>query len=326
MVVAYTQKQISPKIWLTFAGASVAGALAALVVLKSREAECTAINASGQRVVIGTVLTDRGARYKLDNPTDDNNMILEALGALSPDLAWTKESIERCRKALALPEALWIPLFGVAAVAATSVSGIGGSQRVIKPVRHKPRVFVSYNHEDSASALDLEQFLQKHDIEVILDKDSMMPGERIADFIQRSIRDCDAVVSLISTRSLLSAWVASETIGTLSRNKWGQDVTFIACYLDDRWFEPQFRLQCTQQIDERLQRIEELLPQYATQKIDSADLNEEKSRLYDLRNNLGTILATLKNSLCLDVRERQFGESARRLVATIRALKLSKQA
>jgi hypothetical protein len=161
--------------------------------------------------------------------------------------------------------------------------------------------------------------LEQGGIEVVLDIDSMPAGEHIADFIHRSIRDSDAVVSVISSRSLLSAWVASETIGSMNRNKWGDNVTLIACYQDDEWFQPEFRLQCTQKIDDRLKRIEELIPEYAAKKLDSTDLNEEKSRLYDLRNNLGTILAAFKDSLCLDIRDAQFDDSGRRLVAAIRS-------
>ena len=78
-------------------------------------------------------------------------------------------------------------------------------------------------------------------------------------------------------------------------------------------------LNYTQQIDQRLRRIAELLPDCATRRIDTVDLNEEKTRLYDLRNSLGLILATLKDSLCLDVREDRFEDSAKRLVAAIRA-------
>src|SRR5262249_47245947 len=110
----------------------------------------------------------------------------------------------------------------------------------------------------------------------------------------------------------------SETIGSINRNKWGEEVVLIACYLDDQWFQPEFRLECTKKIDERLQRIEQLIPEYAAKKLDSSDLNEEKTRLYDLRNNLGTILAAFKDSLCLDIRDDLFEGSGRRLVSTIR--------
>jgi hypothetical protein len=320
LFLAYTPATLSHRMCLVIAAVSITGAVAMVILYKSRQTVCTATNASGQRVVIGTELTALGHDYKQRNPAEDNSMILEALGGRGPEAAWTAESIRQCRFVLALSGALWVPLFGVAAVAAASIAGVGRSGAVAKPLRQKPRVFISYNHDDSAAAFRIGEIVKRHDIEVILDRDDMLPGERISDFIRRSIRDCDVVVSIISTRSLLSAWVASETIGAISRNTWGEEVTLIACYLDDLWLQPEFRLRCTEQIDERLQRIEELFPQYAARRIDTADLNEEKTRLYDLRNNLGTILAALENSLCLDVRENLFNSSTERLVQSVRTL------
>jgi threonine dehydrogenase-like Zn-dependent dehydrogenase len=315
--VAYTRKQINSKVSFVVLVVGVIGAIATLIVHTSKQNVCTAVNASGERVVIGTELTDQGRLYKQNNPADDNNAILESLGGRDPDLAWTSESIRQCRIALALSGALWIPLFGVAAVAVVSVSK--DSSRVAKPVRLHPRAFISYNHDDTAAALRVKQLLEKHGVEVIIDADSMLAGEHISEFIRRSILDSDVVISIISSRSLNSAWVASETIGSINRNKWGEEVTLIACYLDDQWFQPEFRLECTKKIDERLQRIEQLISEYPAQKLDSSDLNDEKTRLYDLRNNLGTILAAFKDLLCLDIRDDQFDESGRRLVNTIRS-------
>jgi hypothetical protein len=314
--VVQTHKQIAARAWTIVTVACFAGALAALVVYTSNESSCTATNAAGQRVVIGTQLTDLGLKYRQDHPNENNDQILEALGGLSPDLAWTAASIRRCRLTLGVAGGLWIPLFMVAAVAATAAVA---SARVTRtPVRTKPRVFVSYNHDDAAAATRLANLLRANNVDVIIDTDAMRPGERIPDFIDRSIRDCDAVVSVISNRSLLSAWVASETIKSFSRNKWTPDLTLIGCYLDEEWFKPEFRLECTRQIDDRLQRIEQLLPDYAARRIDSSDLNEEKTRLYSLRNNLGDILAVFRDTLCLDIRDERFEESGRRLVAAIR--------
>jgi hypothetical protein len=318
LLVASIRKQFSPKIWFTVALVSIGAAMATLIVHQSTKDLCTTTNASGQRVVIGTELTDDGKEYQRLHPTEGPKQVLESLGELPPTVAWTTESVRQCRLKLAL-SASWIPLFGVAAIAAGSLTGLGASKRGVQSARLKPRVFISYNHDDSATALALKQLLERSDIDVIIDADAMAPGERISDFIQRSTRDCDVVLSVISCRSLLSAWVASETIGSINRNKWGQEVRLIACYLDDEWFAPEFRLGCTRQIDDRLKRIEELIPEYAAKKIDTVDLNEEKTRLYDLRNNLGTILATFKDSLCLDVRDGQFDKSGERLVATIRS-------
>jgi hypothetical protein len=103
----------------------------------------------------------------------------------------------------------------------------------------------------------------------------------------------------------------------VARNRWGQEVALIACYLDDDWLRPEFRLECTRQIDERLRRIQELLAEYTVKKIDPADLNEEHVRLYNLRNNLGAILARFKDSLSLDMREDAFDASGKRLVTTV---------
>jgi hypothetical protein len=315
-VVVQTHKQIASRVWTIATVACFGAALASLVVYKSNESSCTATNAAGQRVVIGTQLTDLGQRYRREHPTENNDQILESLGGLSADLAWTATSIRRCRLILGISGGLWIPLFVVSAVATTA--SVGSARRMRKPVRTKPRVFVSYSHEDAAAAARLANLLRASNVDVVIDTDAMRPGERIPDFIDRSIRDCDAVVSVISNRSLLSAWVASETIKSFSRNKWTPDMTFVGCYLDEEWFRPEFRLECTRQIDERLQRIEQLLPDYAARRIDSSDLNEEKTRLYSLRNNLGDILAVLRDTLCLDIRDERFDESGRRLVAAIR--------
>src|SRR5262245_3712870 len=298
------------------AAACFAGALAALILYKWNESVCIATDAAGQRVVIGTDLTEDGQRYLRDNPTDNNNQILEALAGRPVETAWTRGSVFACQL-IRVAGGLWIPLLVVSAIAATAFAGRATGPP--KPVRTRPRAFVSYNHDDSVAAMRLANLLRENHIDVIIDKEAMLPGQRIPDFIDRSIRDCDAVVSVISSRSLLSAWVASETIKSFSRNKWTPDLTFVGCYLDDGWFKPEFRLECTRQIDERLQNIEDLLPDYAARRIDSNDLNEEKSRLYSLRNNLGDILAVFRDTLCLDIRDDRFDESGRRLIAAIRA-------
>ena len=61
-----------------------------------------------------------------------------------------------------------------------------------------------------------------------------------------------------------------------------------------------------------------MLPEYAERKLDTVDLNGEKSRLFKLRNNLGDVLTRLRGSLTLDVREGAFDESLGRIVETVR--------
>jgi hypothetical protein len=295
--------------------ASSLGGAAGWTLHRSYEHDCTATNASGERVVVGTELTDRGQQYLRDNPSDGRDDLLESLAGRSIELAWTPDSIRHCRTVLAFSGAVWIPLFGVAAIAAVAAARGGTFRRAPQSARNStPRVFISYTHDDAATAARVKQLLEQHRIAVVIDTDNMAAGEKVTDFIHRSIRECSAVVSVISSRSLQSAWVAAETIGGIGRREWGKDVALIACYVDEEWLQPDFRLRCTADIDRRLQQIETLLPDYAAKKIDTADLNDEKTRLYSLRNNLGTILATLRDSLCLDVREHAFAASAQKLI------------
>jgi len=53
----------------------------------STERRCTALDASGKRVVIGTELTPAGRKYLDFNPQDNNDAILQSLGKLGPEIA-----------------------------------------------------------------------------------------------------------------------------------------------------------------------------------------------------------------------------------------------
>jgi hypothetical protein len=105
---------------------------------------------------------------------------------------------------LLLASGLWIPLFGASAVAASVFFGAGAGQP--RRALAKVRAFISYCHDDAAAVSRLGDVLRGNGIEAIVDSEAMSPGERSSDLIDRSIRDCDVVVSVISDRRLLSAW------------------------------------------------------------------------------------------------------------------------
>jgi hypothetical protein len=318
VLLIWTRTTVAPRTWILTSCLCIAAAISVLATRQSQVSECTAVNASGRRVVIGTQLTAYGAKYRAEYPEDDRSAMLESLGALSPSLMWTEASIRRCRILLAVMAALWAPLLGVAALAGVRALSEAAPRAVPAP---RQQIFISYNHADAAIARKLCGRLKSNGLEVAIDTDTMQPGERIAEFIDRAVRESDVVLSVVSNSSLLSAWVAMEAIQTLNRNKWIAGRLLIGCYLDDDFFRPGFRLECTRRIDQRLREIEELIPEYAERRIDTLELNEEKTRLYDLRNHLGTILATLKNSLCLDIREPEFESSVERIVAAVRELR-----
>jgi hypothetical protein len=178
-------------------------------------------------------------------------------------------------------------------------------------------VFISYSNSDSEIANKIKMFLEESGIFVTIDSVGMRVGAGIQEFIECSIRDSDVTLSIVSNRSLLSAWVALETITAFHSEKPWSNKKFIACYIDDDFFKTDFRLKATKQIDARIEEIDKLIPEYNLLKIDTNDLNSEKSRLHKLRSNLGDILLKLKESLTLDIREFEFHRSLARIIKSI---------
>ena len=178
-------------------------------------------------------------------------------------------------------------------------------------------VFISYNHEDRLVADKLKAALEGKGITVTIDNASMSAGASIQEFIESSIRDSDLTLSIVSSRSLLSAWVALESVTAFYSEKLRGDKRFIACYLDDDFFDTDFRLKATEQIDAKIKDIDDKIPKYIEQKIDTNDLNGQKSRLFKLRNDLGDILQKLKDSLTLDIRDPEFDRSLARIIKSI---------
>ncbi len=193
-----------------------------------------------------------------------------------------------------------------------------GAKKVSRPSRDAVSVFISYNHNDSEVADQLQAALEGEGIRVRIDREAMKAGEDIKRFIENSIRETDVTLSIVSNRSLLSAWVAMETINTFQHEKVGGDKKFIACYVDDDFFETDFMLAAADKIDARIAEIDEKIPMYMEKKLDTIDLNNEKSRLFKLRNNLGEFLVRLRESLTLDIREESFDGSVARIISTIR--------
>lgn len=179
------------------------------------------------------------------------------------------------------------------------------------------RVFLSYNHNDKEVAARLTQALEAEGIAVTIDS-KMAAGGDIEDFIIQSIKDTDVTLSVVSNKSLLSAWVAMESISTLNSEKFGDGKKFIACYIDDDFFEDDFALGAADIIDEELKKLKQTLDKLNKRNLGTKHLDKKKSRLLDSRNNLDDILVRLRDSLTLSIQDDDFDESVARIVDTIK--------
>jgi hypothetical protein len=178
-------------------------------------------------------------------------------------------------------------------------------------------VFVSYSSHDREVAERVRRFLADRGIRVEIDSQAIAPGENIESFIRRSVRDADITLSVVSEHSLRSDWVAMESVYAFYFEAQVERKKYIACYLDDRFLDLDFRLMATCDIDKSIAEIDVLIPEYNARKIDTVDLNQRKSRLYTLRNHLGDILGRLRGTLCLDIRDDRFSASMERVAQEI---------
>lgn len=185
----------------------------------------------------------------------------------------------------------------------------------------EPVVFISYNHNDSEIALNIKNAIENEGIDVIIDQEDMLAGENINSFINESINNSTVTISIISNKSLKSAWVAMETVNSFYHEIFSKNKKFIGCFLDDDFFNKNFTLNAINDIDDQIKQNQELIAQYHDKMIDTRDLNNQNSRLLAIRNNLDGIIGRLRDSLCLDIRDDKFDES---IVKILRVLQSNK--
>lgn len=182
----------------------------------------------------------------------------------------------------------------------------------------KKTVFISYNHKDKTIAHKLKDALQQEGIEVTIDSENMKPGGSIRDFIDESVNHTNVTLSLVSKNSLLSSWVSFETINTFYLTKVNKDKKFIACYINDDFFNPRFELDAVKAIDAEILELDKLISEYSSMNLDSKVINAKKTNLHFLRKNLGDIIFHLNESLCIDIRGNNLEANIPRVIKAIK--------
>ena len=66
----------------------------------------------------------------------------------------------------------------------------------------KPKIFLSYAREDMGMAKQLYNDLKRYGLDVWLDTESLLPGDRWKDKIQDVIENSNYFIALLSTRSV----------------------------------------------------------------------------------------------------------------------------
>lgn len=164
-----------------------------------------------------------------------------------------------------------------------------------------PKVFISYNHSNKDVANKLRDLLRAANIDVTIDSEKMLAGEDIKEFIEKCIRETNITLSLVSKRSLLSAWVAMESIGTYYHEKTDLKKKFIACYIDSDFFGRGYTDDALDVIDENIKEISDLITKRLEKGRNIRDLQNELTRYKELQHGIDEIVRRLRESLCIDV-------------------------
>lgn len=163
------------------------------------------------------------------------------------------------------------------------------------------KVFISYNHSNTDTALILKEKLLQHNMDVIIDNQNILAGDDIKQFIERSIRESHATISIVSKKSLLSSWVAMESINTFYHERIMDVRKFIPCYVEADFFNRSFTDEALDHVQQELSDIRKIKANRIEKGRNTRDLDNEYTRLAVLSNEMDEIVRRLRESLCIDI-------------------------
>jgi hypothetical protein len=184
--------------------------------------------------------------------------------------------------------------------------------------KNQNKVFISYNHADQEIAIRIKNALQSEGLQVIIDSEAMVTGESIQEFINNCIRASGVTLSIISKSSLVSAWVAMETIysrfdETIRGRK------FLPVNVDKEFLRSEFTDESLDLIESELEKINRIRSKRILKNRGTEDLDPQITRYRRLQTELPDIIGKLRNSLCVDVSQDNFEAGMQKLIHDIKS-------
>ena len=177
-------------------------------------------------------------------------------------------------------------------------------------VKMNKTIFISYNHKDKEIVEKICLRLTKEGFDLIIDKEDNLVGNRIEDFILRSVNAATYTLCIISENSLLSSWVAKEAIESLKKKK-----GFLKpCFIDESFFDVSFVNKAAKLIDFNIEEVNKEYNFRLQEKLGIEDLNSFRARLLHLRNNIDSIVGHFRDVFSLDLTSLNFNKNLNKLV------------
>ncbi|MBK8192636.1 MAG: toll/interleukin-1 receptor domain-containing protein [Lewinellaceae bacterium] len=165
-------------------------------------------------------------------------------------------------------------------------------------------------------ARKVNDFLKNNNIDVLLDEEDMQAGTSIMQFIQDCIKKADAVVSIVSSKSLQSGWVGQESAASLYA-VWLADKKFIPVSLDTVAFDSKFQITALKGIQAKIAEMDNDISEIRQLGSDARDLEDDRKRLFDLQKEFSSIIQRLKSVLMLDISGDNFDRSMAKVLERI---------
>jgi len=183
--------------------------------------------------------------------------------------------------------------------------------------KNKKRVFISYNHKDQDIALKIKNKLEMNDIDVIMDVSSMGTGDNIQRFIEESIKTSGITISIVSKNSLLSAWVAMETIySNFDSSIRGRK--FFPINIDKEFLRREFVDEAYSIIEKEMDNINNLKIERSKRNRGTEDLDPEIYRYRRLHTDLASIISRFQNSFTVAIIGNNLESGMNKLVNDIK--------
>ncbi len=164
----------------------------------------------------------------------------------------------------------------------------------------KPKVFISYSHKDSDFVLELKKKLETKNVEIHIDIEKLKYGDKIKDFISKTVRTTDYTIQVISMNSLRSPYVMVEYLETQLYQKVEGEKKYIPIFIDSSIFENNTYIELADDIQIEINGVNEYITKAIERNLQITPYNTKRERLIDLLNNLGKAMDILRESLIGD--------------------------
>lgn len=173
--------------------------------------------------------------------------------------------------------------------------------QTIEDLNIKKKVFISYSRTDRDFAIQIKEALEKSNMEVVIDEVTLKLNDYLEGKLRYLIRDADYVLSLVSKESLISEWVGLESVETLLQERFqNENKKFISVVVDERVFDYDFYIELLLDIDVKIDALLDRTVKVTKLKASSYLFDKSRERLFQLRNNLGTILSRIREHLSIE--------------------------